>query len=125
MKDAWIEATRRLGISAAHGLADRRSIETCLGYWCKLDPSLRGQGGDFVCWLYEQEREREEQRLDLAAYRVQRAVWPLFARLAPRAEVQLAAVNVNEGVLLAHELDAVLSDVCARAVPRHGRSVRR
>ena len=69
-----------LGMLAAHGAEDgaRWCLELCLRAWCKTQPGLRGRSVDFLCWLYDQTREREGERCDIAAYRVQRAVWPMF-----------------------------------------------
>ena len=112
-----------LGMLAAHGAEDeaRWCLELCLRAWCKTQPGLRGRSVDFLCWLYDKTREREEERCDIAAYRVQRAVWPMFTKHASHASRQriiAAAKAANGGVLSKRELDAELRWICARATAK-------
>ena len=109
-----------LGMLAAHGAEDeaRWCLELCLRAWCKTQPGLRGRSVDFLCWLYDQTREREGERCDIAAYRVQRAVWPMFTERTSSERIIAAAQAANEGILSKRELENELSRICRRATAK-------
>ena len=110
------------GRLAAHGDGGRDNFERIVRAWCLARPALRGEGVECLCWLFEQAHEAENRRIMVAEHHVQRAVWPLFQTLAPRADILAAAGMASDGVLGETEIDAVLTDVCARAVPDRRRA---
>jgi hypothetical protein len=117
-----LRVTRNEGRLAAHGDGGRDNFERIVRAWCIARPALRGEGVEFLCWLFDQAHEAEDRRIMAAEHAVQRAVWPLFQRLAPRADIIAAAALASDGVLDEIELDVVLTDICARAAPRRRRA---
>lgn len=123
----WCTIARQHGRMAAHGVTSRGSLETILAAWCKIMPGLRGDSVAFLVWLFEQAEKHELQLCDVAAYRVRRAVWPLFKLRAARTRIMAAAEQANRddgrassGPLFPAEVEAVVALVCEQAtyVPR-------
>ena len=113
-----IAVVQRLGEMAAHGHGDRASLEVVLRLWCRRQPGLRGGGVALLAHFYEQSMQRERERCDAAAWRIERAVWPMFRDLAEdaaaREAISQAAQHANDGELEPDEVDAMLSDVLQR-----------
>lgn len=116
LRQEWINVAQNEGRLAAHGDGDRESFECILlRAWCQIQPGIRGGSVDLLVWFFEQAREREELRCDIAEDRIIRMVWPLFKERQPRTRILAAAERANDNVLPAAELHAVINWVCVRA----------
>jgi hypothetical protein len=117
-----IRVAREHGAMAARGEADRGSFEHILRAWCRFNPALRGGSVALLVHLFDDAWDREAQRLELAAYAVRTALWPMFEHRAPRAAIIAAAERVNEDGLPPDFLEAVIADTCERATRRRRRA---
>ena len=121
LRQTWCNVAVTEGRLTAHGLSDREGFECILRAWCQIQPGIRGDSVGFLCWLWDQAYEREDRQCNAAEFHVERAIWPLFDKRAPKAAIQAAAERANENFLFPKELHAVIDAVCRRATRPHRR----
>ena len=91
------QAARNFGRLMAHGYGNDEELEAVVRSIIEIyEPPHRGDVTGWLMWHAQQEREREEMRIDLSVYRIERDGWKALERAFHDEALRRVVENANK-----------------------------